>query len=298
MNTDLEMSAELDDEAPTVHDSRFASENIRTFAGVDSASAAQFAEAISGSRIQWPKPTRNADPFLVAAGLSAIGLVAIALVAIAALVAYQYLRESVRFSEKSRQIEQIATNVSRLQSRVDAIEADPSTGRAGEPGAVELRTGDPSSPVFIAAIAQVTARVDRVRDEAAMHFADIGARLDKLEANAVAPLATIPSPPAPAAQPPAPAPASADPPAAAAAEPVAPSKRVLWGFALARVRDGVASIRGPDGETSASVGDSIPGGGKVISIKRTAGRWVVFTSLGEIRAAPKRHVKPHHAARG
>jgi hypothetical protein len=285
MNTDLDAPLDFSEPAEETDRAIFTNERARSSGTFNPAAVFGLSDETPERRDERREPTRGVDPFAVAAGLSAIGLVVIALVAIGALVAYQYLRESVRLSAKTQQIQQIAAGLAGLQARVDAIEAD----RAGE-RPVELRGDEPTAPAFTAAIAQIGARLDRVRDDANDHFQGLASRLDKLEANAATPPAVAP----PVAAADRPAAATGPATAADAAAPPANPQHVLTGFAIRRIRDGVVSISGPGGEVSVSVGDVIPGAGRVVGISRHGRNWVVVTSLGIIKSAWK-SAKAHHA---
>jgi hypothetical protein len=56
----------------------------------------------------------------------------------------------------------------------------------------------------------------------------------------------------------------------------------IAGWTVVDVRDGTAVLEGPDGIRMAARGDTIPGIGRVESIVRWGGRWVVATASGLI----------------
>ncbi|NOJ42415.1 hypothetical protein [Bradyrhizobium australiense] len=82
--------------------------------------------------------------------------------------------------------------------------------------------------------------------------------------------------------------ASASPSAAIAMRPqplvAAPETKptTISGWTVVDVRDGTAVLEGPDGIRMAARGDTIPGIGRVESIVRWGGRWVVATASGLI----------------
>jgi hypothetical protein len=82
--------------------------------------------------------------------------------------------------------------------------------------------------------------------------------------------------------------ASAGPSATIVARPqplvAAPETRptTIAGWSVVDVRDGTAVLEGPDGIRMAARGDTIPGVGRVESIVRWGGRWVVATAAGLI----------------
>ncbi|SDR32279.1 hypothetical protein SAMN05444161_2802 [Rhizobiales bacterium GAS191] len=92
----------------------------------------------------------------------------------------------------------------------------------------------------------------------------------------------VPVPPVrpPSAQP---LPAGAQPPVKLA-EVSAPQKTQLPGWVLRDVYDGIALVEGRDGYREVSVGQAIPGAGKVEAIERRGRRWVLVTSLGVINS--------------
>lgn len=74
----------------------------------------------------------------------------------------------------------------------------------------------------------------------------------------------------------------------ALATPSAPRPRVIEGWALRRVSRGVAIIQGHEGAIEVAAGDIVPGIGRIESIRRLDGRWVVLTHAGMITSQPSR----------
>jgi hypothetical protein len=72
------------------------------------------------------------------------------------------------------------------------------------------------------------------------------------------------------------------------ATPSAPRPRVIEGWALRRVSRGTAIIQGHEGAIEVVAGDIVPGIGRIESIRRLDGRWVVLTHGGMITAQPPR----------
>jgi hypothetical protein len=56
----------------------------------------------------------------------------------------------------------------------------------------------------------------------------------------------------------------------------------ISGWTVVDVRDGTAVLEGPEGIRMAARGDTIPGIGRVESIVRWGGRWIVATASGLI----------------
>jgi hypothetical protein len=269
-----------------------------------------------------PKAPRN----FVAPGL--VGLALLFLLGAGAV--YEQMHRSALLAVKVRQNEHLVSTVSNLTERLDAIEG----ARAREETADvrkllgEMKLGASATRDVSAAVSQLTARVDHVeRDQGARldklaeridhdtssRFADLAARLDKLEKKAASPTVAVVAPDhdasprfadlaarldklekkaasptvaavAPAPPPkPIPIPAKVDPgvsneTTASLEKPRPP----LRGYAVIGVGDGVATIRGREGEISVGAGDIIPGLGRVLRIERHGREWLVVTSVGVI----------------
>jgi hypothetical protein len=74
----------------------------------------------------------------------------------------------------------------------------------------------------------------------------------------------------------------------ALATPSAPRPRIIEGWALRRVSRGTAIIQGHEGAIEVAAGDVVPGIGRIDSIRRLDGRWVVLTHGGMITTQPPR----------
>jgi hypothetical protein len=74
--------------------------------------------------------------------------------------------------------------------------------------------------------------------------------------------------------------------ATASAEP--PRQRVIEGWTVRHVSRGVAIIQGRDGAFEVEPGDIVPGVGRIESMRRQDGRWVVLTSNGMIKSPTPR----------
>jgi hypothetical protein len=83
-------------------------------------------------------------------------------------------------------------------------------------------------------------------------------------------------------------PAAAKPPAtstpAAVAPPAPPAPKRIENWSIREVVDGMAVLAGPEGLIGVFSGDVVPGVGRVQSISRRGGRWVVATTRGVITA--------------
>ena len=148
------------------------------------------------------------------------------------------------------------------------------------------------------ALAQLTARVDRVdhdqsarldkladridRDSTAQ-IADLATRLDKIEKRPpAAVVALAPTPPTPS---PRQAALAAKPDPGVSNETTGSIERpraTLRGYWVVEVQDGFAIVDGRDGPRQVAAGDFLPGAGRVLRIERRGRDWVVVTSSGVI----------------
>jgi hypothetical protein len=150
-----------------------------------------------------PKAPRN----FVAPGL--VGLALLFLLGAGAV--YEQMHQSARLAAKVRQNEHLVSTVSHLTERLDAIEG----ARAREETADvrkllgEMKLGASATRDVSAAVSQLTARVDhverdqgtrldklaeRIDHDASSRFADLAARLDKLEKKAASPTVAVVAP--------------------------------------------------------------------------------------------------------
>ena len=139
-----------------------------------------------------------------------------------------------------------------------------------------------------AAASETGARIDRARQDEARQHEEIAGRIARLERQFSdgKPVASI-APAQPQNSTPnstiVPRAAVVPPAAALAPEPNAPRKPLpLAGYALREVYHGIALIEGRNGFIEVYPGASIPGAGRVQSIVRRSGGWVVLTSAGVI----------------
>ncbi len=132
------------------------------------------------------------------------------------------------------------------------------------------------------AIAQLAARIDPLRQETAARLQAVVERLDRLEQRSVAAKPPEPQAAALARNGPARSQSQAGP-AEAAGKP-----QVLRGWVLREVYDGLALVEGADGPIEVAPGELLPGAGRVRSIERRGGGWIVVTSRGVINHAPAR----------
>jgi hypothetical protein len=194
---------------------------------------------------------------------------------------------------------QLADEVRALKAGLTGLQASLERGRSGDDvkalkGSVEaLKQGlDGAKSDTSGALAQLSGKLDRADQGTAQKLAQIVERLDRLERKPdskpdlkpdpmpVGSIAPVP-PVRPAGVQPLPPPVQ--PPAKATeANAQAPQKPQLPGWVLRDVYDGIALVEGRDGYREVSVGQAIPGAGKVEAIERRGRRWVLVTSLGVI----------------
>ena len=212
-----------------------------------------------------------------------------------------------------------ASAVAQLGQRVERIEKDPHTEKAGDreiasrlaevaarldklearTASAAVATHDSSQPM-----AQLAQRVDRMEKDEAARFdklgdrldhdaskAEILARIEKLEAKGVE-AKTAEAKPASAASP-----AHITmigKPEITKIEPGVSNESTgsverprprLRGYYLAEIHNGFAMIDSPSGEFEVGPGDFVPGGGgRVLRIERQGRAWVVVTTQGQIDA--------------
>jgi hypothetical protein len=136
-----------------------------------------------------------------------------------------------------------------------------------------------------AAIAQLTGRVDKLGDriehESTARFAELSARMEKLE-KSPAPAAVASAAPTPPSKPSAP---PAKPETLVSNETtgsIDKSHTPLRGYSVVGIGDGFAVIEGREGSMQVAPGDTIPGVGRVLRVERRGRDWTVVTSAGVI----------------
>jgi hypothetical protein len=215
-----------------------------------------------------------------------IGLAAgLALVAaVAAAGAYDHARQSSLLTAKADESRSLAQTVKLLEDRIGAIEAARTRDESLDLRklAAEIKAEGGAARDLGGALAQLTARVDRVDHdhgarldkladridhESTARIADLSTRLDKLEKRQAAPPAK-------------PDPGVSSETTGSLARPQAP----LRGYWLVEVDNGAAIIDGRDGPQQVAPGDVLPGAGRVQRIERRGQGWVVVTTSGLIVA--------------
>ena len=206
--------------------------------------------------------------------------------------ALPWKRDVAMASTQAREITRLKEELRGMRAQVDALKTNPDQARQAQElrslrASIEtLKDGLTAARADTAnAIAQVSSgQVPKVADQ--LRVEKLAERLDRLERQVAdpTPMAAIPQkvePPKAATLPdPHALPTPAD--VAAAVQRADPKQKVFHNYVVREVADGVALIEGPDGLREVWPGRGIPGAGKVTSIERQAGKWVVITSEGMI----------------
>jgi hypothetical protein len=208
--------------------------------------------------------------------------------------ALPWKRDVAMASTQGREIARLKEEVRGVRAQVDALKANPDPARQAQElrslraGLESLKEGLAATRTDAAnAIAQVSAsQSPKAAERDQQRIEKIAERLDRLERQMAdpSPVAAI----VPKAEPPKQI-ALADPHAlptpgdvAAAGQKIEVKPKIVQNYVLREVADGVALIEGPDGLREVWPGRGVPGAGKVVSIERQGGKWVVITSEGLI----------------
>jgi uncharacterized protein YidB (DUF937 family)/TolA-binding protein len=230
-------------------------------------------------------------------------------------------QESVARTEMLRTVQEMTEDIRALKANVDALRATQS--QSGDATALEgLKTSlDAVKAETGASIAELAGKVENMQREPEAKLSQVIERLDRIEHQIAAPLATASlgaaSAPAKAAagKPAQPAVAQAKPPLENAngqrkiggrgdafdpsQNPTAPgvprslgslasaasTPQLITNWVVRDVYDGVALVESPRGSIEVAPGQIIPGAGTVKSIERRGGGWIVITSRGLIDSA-------------
>jgi hypothetical protein len=222
------------------------------------------------------------------AGVTANGL------SVNVAAALPWKRDVAMASTQAREITRLKEELRGVRAQVDALKTNPDQARQAQ----ELRSLRASLETLkegvtamrsdtANAIAQVsTQQTPKTAERDQQRVEKIAERLERLERQMADPTPTAAiahkaDAPKPASQPdPHALPTPAE--VAAAGQKVEVRPKVIQNYVLREVADGVALIEGPDGLREVWPGRGVPGAGKVTSIERQAGKWVVITSDGVI----------------
>lgn len=146
------------------------------------------------------------------------------------------------------------------------------------------RSGDKALTGQVAKLAEAVERIERSHVDPSQKIAKLGEAVERLERKMAA--APAPAQIQAAAPQPKPAPSNETTGALKANQPTeqarVTSAQVVEGWRLHEVYNGVAVIEGRYGPVEVQAGDDIRGLGRVQTIRRQDGRWVVMTSKGMI----------------
>jgi hypothetical protein len=207
--------------------------------------------------------------------------------------ALPWKRDVAMASTQAREIARLKEDLRGLKTQLDTLKANPDQARQAQEirslrASLEtLKEGLSATRTDAAnAIAQVSAsQSSKSMDRDQQKVERIAERLDRLERQLADPTPTAAVAKAEPAKPivlpdPQALPNPAD--IAAAAQKTEARPKIIQNYVLREVADGVALIEGPDGLREVWPGRGVPGAGKVTSIERQAGKWVVITSEGMI----------------
>jgi hypothetical protein len=191
-------------------------------------------------------------------------------------------------SEMLRTSQKMAEDIRALKANVETLRAAQSQ-TAKEAAALEgLKTRlDAVSTKTSASIAELTSKVEYMQREPAAKLSQVIERLDRVEHQIAAPLATA-SPGAAAAPGGAAAGKQAQLAIAPAKLPLEDAKgppHLITNWVVLDVYDGVALLESPRGSIEVAPGEIIPGAGMVKSIERRGAGWIVITSRGLVDSA-------------
>jgi hypothetical protein len=197
-------------------------------------------------------------------------------------------QESVERSELLRTAQNMAGDIRALKANLETLRAAQSQatkdtsaleGLKSRLDAVKTETG--------ASIAELAVKVEHMQREPAAKLSQVIERLDRIEHQISAPLATASTGGAPA-----PGKAAARKEAQLA---VAPAKsplenakgrpQLITNWVVRDVYDGIALVESPRGSIEVAPGEIIPGAGIVKSIERRGAGWIVITSRGLVDSA-------------
>ncbi|MBV9395564.1 MAG: hypothetical protein JOZ84_14265 [Methylobacteriaceae bacterium] len=206
--------------------------------------------------------------------------------------ALPWKRDVAMASTQAREIARLKEDLRGLKTQLDGLKANPEQARQAQEvrslraSLESLKEGLSATRTDTAnAIAQVSAsQSSRSGDRDQQKVEKIAERVERLERQLADPTPTAAvakaEPVKPAILPdPHALPAPAD---IAAAQRTEVRPKIIPNYVLREVADGVALIEGPDGLREVWPGRGVPGAGKVTSIERQAGKWVVVTSEGMI----------------
>jgi hypothetical protein len=209
--------------------------------------------------------------------------------------ALPWKRDVAMASTQAREISRLKEELRGVRTQIDALKANPDQARQAQElkslraSLENLKEGLTATRTDTAnAIAQVssTQASKAMPEREQQRIEKIAERLDRLERQIADPTPTAAVPQkAEAAKPltlqdPHALPTPAD--IAAAAQKAEAKPKLIHNYVVREVADGVALIEGPDGLREVWPGRGVPGAGKVTSIERQAGKWVVITSEGLI----------------
>ena len=257
-------------------------------------STADFGAAAAAAAGPETAARRRIAPLAIAAALATFAMVVVGGVAI-----NDHREQASALAAKANESSALAVSLAELKTRLDMLEATRAKDETAEMRkiAADVKAAAASTRDVGVTLAQINSRIDRIEKDAgaridklsekvdhdsAAHFADIAARIDRLEkkpAPAVASAAPVPAP-GPTKSPAFPNVANDT------TGSIGGPKTVLRGYTLEDIEGNMAVIDGRDGPMTVGVGDAIPGAGRVLRIDRHGRDWAVVTTQGQIVSEP------------
>jgi hypothetical protein len=197
-------------------------------------------------------------------------------------------QESVARSEMLRTAQKMAEDIRALKANIEALRAAQSQTARGATALEGLKTRlDAVNTETSASIAELAGKVEYMQREPAAKLSQVIERLDRIEHQIAAPLATASL--GAAAAPGRAATGKEGQLAAAPAKlPLEDAKghpQLITNWVVLDAYDGVALLESPRGSIEVAPGEIIPGAGRVKSIERRGNGWIVITSRGLVDSA-------------
>jgi hypothetical protein len=197
-------------------------------------------------------------------------------------------QESVARTEMLRTAQKMAEDILALKANVEALRAAQSQTAKDTTALEGLKSRlEGVNAATGASIAELAGKVEHLQREPAAKLSQVLERLDRIERQISAPLATASIGAASA-----PVKAAAGNQAQLAVAPAKPPlenakghPQLITNWVVRDVYDGIALVESPRGSIEVAPGEIIPGAGMVKSIERRGAGWIVITSRGVVDSA-------------
>jgi hypothetical protein len=197
-------------------------------------------------------------------------------------------QESVARNEMLRTAQKMAEDIQALKANVEALRAAQNQTAKDTSALESLKSRlEAVNTETGASIAELAGKVEHMQREPNTKLAQVLERLDRIERQIAAPLATASIGAASA-----PGKAAAGKQAQLAVAPATPPlenakghPQLITNWVVRDVYDGIALVESPRGSIEVALGEIIPGAGMVKSIERRGAGWIVITSRGLVDSA-------------